>query len=298
MSLAAWLPPAWKASLKATRKRWLRAFNQQFRGYGTSELLGALHALGIRHGDAVMLHSAFSGEHGFRGSCNDLIDTFVRAVGPSGHLLMVSLPYRNAALDWLESGRRFDVRKTPSMMGLVSETFRRRPGVVRSLHPTHPVLAQGPKGRQFVAAHPACLYPCGPGSPFDELARADGKAVFFNVPIDMFTFFHYLEHLVSPALPFKLYTERIFEVPVTDEDGATRVVRTHAFAREAIRRRRPERLYEALRSGGKVASQRIGASQLLCVRVRDAIECTESMLRQGEFFYDVTEPSAEPRSGG
>ena len=213
-----------------------------------------------------MLHSAFSPEHGFRGSINELIDTFAEAVGPQGHLLMVSLPYRTAALDWLQSGRRFDVRRTPSMMGMVSEVFRRRAGVVRSLHPTHPILVQGLQAERFIAAHPDCLYPCGPGTPFDELARADGRVVFFNVPIDMFTFFHYLEHLVSATLPFALYTDSPFDAPVVDAGGRARIVRTYAFAREAIRRRRPERLYDELRARGMVASQRIGATQLLADR--------------------------------
>ena len=298
MSLASLLPPSTKAALKATRKRWIRSFNQRFRGYGAAELRAAWHALGIREGDTLMLHSAFSQEFGFRGTCSELIDTVLDAVGASGNLLMVSLPYRNAALDWLESGKRFDVRRTPSMMGLVSETFRRRPGVVRSLHPTHPVLAYGPQANQFVAAHPMCLYPCGPGSPFEEVALADGKAVFFNVPIDMFTFFHYLEHLVSSTLPFDLYTERIFEAPVVDENGANRIVRTHAFSREAIRRRRPERLYEALRASGKIAAHRVGASRLLCVRVRDAIDCTQSMLKRGELFYETTDSVVERRVVG
>lgn len=234
-----------------------------------------------------MLHSAFSPEHGFRGSINELIDTFAEAVGPQGHLLMVSLPYRSAALDWLQSGRRFDVRRTPSMMGMVSEVFRRRAGVVRSLHPTHPVLVQGPQAARFIAAHPDCLYPCGPATPFDELARADGRVLFFNVPIDMFTFFHYLEHQVSATLPFALYTDSPFDVPVVDASGRVRSVRTYAFAREAIRRRRPERLYDELRARGMVASQRIGATQLLAVRVQDAIACTQDLQQRGKLFYDM-----------
>jgi len=274
--------------LKARLKQWRQGWAQRVRGYDPPQLLAALRRLGVQPGDTVMLHSAFSGQHGFRGSIDQLIDVFVEAVGAEGHLLMVSLPYRNAALDWLQSGRRFDVRKTPSMMGLVSESFRRRPGVQRSLHPTHPILIHGPQAERFIAAHPDCPYPCGPGTPFDELARANGRVVFLNVPLDMFTFFHYLEHMVSPTLPFPLYTDTPFDAPVIDATGQARTVRTYAFAREAIQRRRPERLYEALRAGGLVAAQRVGATRLLAVRVQDAIACTRSLQAQGKLFYDLT----------
>ena len=286
MRVAQLLPRRFRLVLKARLKEARAWWAIHFRSYGRRELLGALHALGVRPGDTVMLHSAWSREHGFRGSIPELIDTFLEAVGPDGHLLMVSLPYRNAALDWLQSGRRFDVRKTPSMMGMVSEVFRRRSDVQRSLHPTHPILVHGPDPGRFIDAHPACVYPCGPGTPFDELARADGRVVFLNVPLDMFTFFHFLEHRVSPRLPFALYAEPPFDAPVVDAEGRERTVRTYAFAREAIQRRRPERLYDALRRRGSVAEQRVGATRLLALRVRDAIACTDELERSGGLFYD------------
>ena len=288
MRLASLLPRAWKLALKANLKQLRSSYAQTFQSYDRAQLLDALRALGLRQGHAVMLHSAFSRENGFQGSIGDLIDTFVEAVGPTGHLLMVSLPYRTASLDWLESGRRFDVRKTPSMMGMVSEVFRRRDGVQRSLHPTHPILVYGPQAQRFTAAHPDCRYPCGPGTPFEHLAIADGRAVFFDVPLDTFTFFHYLELLVHPALPFPLYTDEPFHAQVIDAEGNQRAVQTYAFARDAIRRRRPERLYNALRAGGMVASQRVGATRLLAVRVQDAIACTQALQRRGELFYDMT----------
>ena len=287
MSLATLLPAGWKPAIKARVAKLRAAWARRFRGYGTTELLGALRALGVRPGDTLMLHSAFSSHNGFRGSIGELIDTFLEAAGAEGHLMMVSLPYRSAALDWLESGRRFDVRRTPSMMGMVSEVFRRRVGVLRSLHPTHPILVHGPRAEALIAAHPGCLYPCGPDTPFDELLKADGRVLFFNVPIDMFTFFHFLEHRVSPTLPFPLYTETIYDAQVLDAEGQPRTVRTYAFAREAIQRRRPERLYDELRARGLVTRQRIGASELLSVRVRDAVACTDDLQREGRLFYEM-----------
>lgn len=278
----------WKQVLKAKRAQWRSAWVQHFHSYSPAELLQALRRVGIAPGDSLMLHSAFSSAHGFRGTIPELIDTFIEAVGPQGHLMMVSLPYRSASLDWLQSGRTFDVRRTPSMMGMVSEMFRRREGVLRSLHPTHPILVHGPRAAEIIAAHPDCLYPCGPDTPFDELLKLDGRSVFFNVPIDMFTFFHYLEHHVSPGLPFSLYTDTAFDAPVIDAEGRTRTVRTYAFARDAIRRRRPERLYDELRARGMVAQTRVGASQLLAVRVRDALRCTDDLQREGRLFYDLS----------
>lgn len=127
----------WRAFKRALKPRLLAlhgAYVRRFRAFGDAELLQALRDLGIRAGDSLMLHSGFGGPHGYRGTIEQLTDVFLAAVGPSGHLLMVSLPYRSSSLQYLQQGRRFDVRRTPSMMGLVSESFRRRVDVLeRSL---------------------------------------------------------------------------------------------------------------------------------------------------------------------
>lgn len=279
-----------KAKLQRVRAFWVRAFLS----YGEPELLAALRKLGVVPGDALMLHSAFSSSHGFRGSIEQLTDVFIDAVGPDGHVLMVSLPYRTSSYAYVSKAKVFDVRKTPSMMGMVSEMFRRRPDVVRSLHPTHPVLVRGNRAEWFVDAHPDCRYPCGPGSPFDRLASVDGVVVFFNVPFAMYTFFHYLEHLVSPQLPFPLYTEEAFEVPVVDRAGRPRTVTTHVFSPDAIRRRRFDVFEAALRQRGLIREVRVGDSRIQAVRVRATIACVTDMASRGEFFYDAEE-SAQPR---
>lgn len=293
--------PALPRSIRLSVKAWAyaarRAWVHVLRSYGSTELLAAIRSLGIMPGDAVMLHSAFEPHHGFRGSTDTLIDVFIEAVGPTGHLLMPSLPYRSSSLAYLKSGKRFYVRRTPSMMGMASEIFRRRAGVLRSVHPTHPILAFGPQADRFVAAHPQCRYPCGPGTPFDELVRAQGKVLFFNAEFATITFFHWLEHLVHEQLPFALYTDEPFDVTVIDADGNSRIVTTYVFAEGAIRRRRFERFEQAMRERGAIRACRVGNSVLQAVDLKDAISCVQDMLRAGRLFYDVDDLTAINHTG-
>jgi aminoglycoside 3-N-acetyltransferase len=274
----------------ALKSRWMGLRSQvaqRFLSYGEEGLLQALRRLGVREGDDLMLHSSFAPQHGFRGSIEQLTDVFIKAVGRSGNLLMVSLPYRSSSLEYLRRLRSFDVRRAPSMMGLVTEHFRRRPDVLRSLHPTHPVLVHGPDAAWYVERHERALFPCGPGTPFEKLAKRDAMVAFFNVPFAAFTFFHHLEHLISGQLPFALYTEQPFEVPVLDRDGQPGVVRTYAFASEAIARRRFEVLERALRSRGVISAAKVGNTRIEAIRVRAAIDCVHAMASRGEWFYDL-----------
>jgi aminoglycoside 3-N-acetyltransferase len=84
-------------------------------------------------------------------------------------LMMPSMPFSGTAIEWARSGTVFDVRRTPSRMGLLSELFRRSPGVVRSVHPTHPVACWGEDAASVAAGHPGSATPCGSGSPFESL---------------------------------------------------------------------------------------------------------------------------------
>jgi aminoglycoside N3'-acetyltransferase len=90
-------------------------------------------------------------------------------------------------------------------------------------------------------------------------------------------------------MPFPLYTEQPFTVPVVDRNGESTSVTTYAFSLEAIRRRRFAVLEDELRRRRLIRERRIGNSRLELIRVRDAVECAHDMLRKGQTFYDLSD---------
>ena len=287
-SLLSKLPPLPKSRLRGFYLERKKRFVETFLSYSPEELERALIELGVKSGDTVLVHSSFNPHSGFQGSPEKLIDVFLKTVGPEGNLLMVSLPYSTSSISYLQKLKLFDVRKTPSRMGMISELFRRRPGVLRSLHPTHPMLAYGPKAEWIVAGHEDCLYPCGPGTPFEKLAQLNGKILFFYVGFTYLTFFHYLEHLVHKKLPFPLYTDKPFDVPVIDANGKERTVKTYVFTPDAIKRRRPDPLERDFWRRGVIKKGRVGATRLLLVDANKAIASALDMLRRGVYFYKMS----------
>ena len=282
------LGPLQKSRLRGVYYRGKHQVIRMFLAYGSEELEQGLGRLGVGKGDTVLLHSSFKRSNGFRGSAQEVIDIFLRAVGCDGNLLMPSLPYLSSTYEYLSTGKGFDVRQTISQMGLISEIFRRRRNVLRSLHPTHPVLACGPKADWIVAGHGKCLSPCGAGTPFEKLLVLNGKVVFFDAPLRTFTFFHYLEDLLVDRLPFALYCPDPFEVDVIDYEGRRSSVKTLVFSPETIRRRRFEVLEDELEKECLIKYIRIGNTQLLSVDVRDVVECAREMFRRGVVFYDLS----------
>ncbi len=101
-------------------------------------------------------------------------------------------------------------------------------------------------------------------------------------------------------MPFSLYTEQPFTVPVFDIKGESTTVTTYVFSLEAIRRRRFAILEDELRRRGLIQARRIGNTRLELIRVRDAVECAHDMCRKGQYFYDLSglpEPSRKSDSG-
>jgi aminoglycoside 3-N-acetyltransferase len=251
-------------------------------GYDGAKLKARLKRAGVSESDTLLVHSNFEPNSGFQGTPLDLANALVELVGSKGNLLMVSIPFRGAASDYLALGKPFNVRKTMSMMGLVTEMFRRREGTLRSLHPTHPVLAYGKDAAWLVADHERCLYPCGAGSPFEKVHRLGGKLLFFDVSFQSITFFHYVEDLLKDRIALPIYGERLFTASAVDASGAQHVVRTYAFSKVP---RAAEKLEAEMLRRGMIRDGRVGNSRFQLATTADVVACFTAMVEAGNLPY-------------
>jgi len=254
--------------------------------YDAVRLKSGLTKMGIVESDTLMVHVNFNPQNGFQGTPLDLVNALAELVGEKGNLLMVSIPFRGAAYDYLALNKPFNVKKTISMMGLVTEMFRRREGTLRSLHPTHPVLAFGKDAQWLVAEHDRCLYPGGPGSPFDKFRRLKGKILFFDVSFGAITFFHYVEDLLKDRLPFPVYDDRLFSVTAVYSKGEIRMIQSYAFNKEIPRS--AQKLESEMLLRRKILKGRIGNSQLMLVAAEDVVSCQTAMVEAGNYPYDLS----------
>jgi aminoglycoside 3-N-acetyltransferase len=289
-TLSLWIDDRRKRAIKSTLAQAKLRAVRALRSYNGRQLQDRLRAIGIAETDTLLVHSNFKPDSGFTGTPADLASAFVEAVGQKGNLLMVSIPFRGSAYDHLALGKVFDARKTLSMMGLVTEMFRRRTGTLRSLHPTHPVLACGRDAEWLVADHDTCLFPCGPGSPFEKFRKLNGKILFFDVGFGAITFFHYVEDLLKAQLPFQVYADRLFDVKVVDAQAEKRTVATYAFNKDIPRD--PDRLEAEMSRQGKIRKGRIGNSRFLLVDAEDVLSCMSAMVAAGNYPYHLEQARA------
>ncbi|MCX6377134.1 MAG: AAC(3) family N-acetyltransferase [Armatimonadetes bacterium] len=82
----------------------------------------------------------------------------------------------------------------------VTETFRKRPGTLRGLHPTHSVAVVGTRAEDLIRDHAKAPTACGKGTPFGRLAEWGGKVLLLGVDQDRNTLLHTAEDYAN--LPF------------------------------------------------------------------------------------------------
>jgi len=244
----------------------------------------ALQNLGMKRGDIVLVHSAWDEFRGFSGKPADVITVLEDVIGDDGTLLMPSMPFGGTAIDYVRTGAITDIARTPSRMGLLTEVFRRQPATVRSIHPTHPILARGPHANAITSNHAASKTPCGAGSPFEHLLQANGKVLFLGTTIETMTFFHYLEEKFEDRMPESPFTSEQFRVQVRT-GGTTWTVETRLFEPTLSRRRQIKVLVPLLKQWNGLKQSKVGALPLMLVDAAAATKAFETLLDRKESFY-------------
>ena len=179
------------------------------------QMVKGFKALGLGEGDVVLVHSSFKslGEDGelFEGGPMGVVEALEEVVGEEGGLLMPALTYA-----YCHSGQRlFDVTKTKSCVGVISETFRNMDGVKRSVHPTHSVCGWGERAVGLLREHHLDDTPCGERSPFAKLRDVCGKVLMLGCGLEPNTSMHGVEELVGTDYVFKYQLK--YRIEVGDE---------------------------------------------------------------------------------
>jgi aminoglycoside 3-N-acetyltransferase len=275
-----------KRGLKRRLKHLRWRYIQRFHRFDKEQLKRSLRELGIRKGDVVLAHIAYDRFEGYRGGPLSVIGVLQEILGSEGTLLMPTMPFGGSAVDYVRTQPPLDVLRTPSVMGLVSELFRRRPGVVRSVHATHPVAAWGKHANSMVSEHQLAETPCGKHSPFLKLLDFHGKILFLGVDIRSMTFFHGVEELLEPLMPFSPFTAEWFELRVRDSTGTDRTIKSRLY--NSSLQRDPLMLIPALKRRGHWRENKIGTLRATLLEAERVLEVSRDLAEQNTFCYRLT----------
>jgi len=211
-------------------------------------------------------------------------------------VLVPALPYNTTMKEYLDSEPSFDVRSARNAMGAISTIIMTKPGALRSVHPTHSVVALGSRAADYTYNHHQDLTPFGPASPFWKLTKHRGQILMIGVGLNSVTCFHVYEDLLGEQLPFPVYLAESFDVPCIDANGNAITVSTRCHNPRQSVIRDCERARPWLEAAGAIQSVKLGESELSVI---DAYKFTQTLLERllaGESIYGRVRLSSEQKA--
>jgi aminoglycoside 3-N-acetyltransferase len=257
---------------------------------GGTDIETALRAAGLEEGDAAFVQASMSSFGTIEGGSEVVIEALRRVLGDEGLIAMPAFPLDRPALQYLRDGEVFDLNDTPSKMGAISERFRTSPGVLRSLHPTHSVCAQGPGAAAIIAGHEAAETPFGAGTPFAKLIERGAHQVWFGSGVGAITIYHAWECLREPPFPIEVFYPQRLDARCIDGEGNELTVSTLVHDPRAVAGRidsNPSieaQVRDRLIEGG-LRSVGLGRGEILSQPLPQMVVSFEMMLDEGMTIY-------------
>ena len=205
-----------KSWLRVVRKRGGRFHVLAHGQYTAHDLISELRGQLPEDFDILMVHSAYERlSPMYIGAAHEVVGQLIELCGTNRTLAMPAfmLGGRSYNPAGYYASHVFDAKKTVSEVGLITEIFRRTPGVKRSLHPTHSVCALGPLADALTATHHLASTRTGRGTPFEVMAQR--KTIIVGLGMEYhrcLTQIHSAEDMLGNEFPIKIEAE---SVPVT-----------------------------------------------------------------------------------
>jgi aminoglycoside 3-N-acetyltransferase len=212
-----------KRRIAHTRKQLAPVYRLRHGLFTASELASELTRHVPADAEILMVHCSVNDlEPMYTGNVTELLDALTELCGPERTLAMPAFFFGGAegsAEAYYRAAPHFDARRQPSQMGLLSELFRRRAGVRRSLHPTHSVCAAGPLADELLAGHHTAGTTFGAGTPFAVMA--EHRTAIVGIGTQYFrclTQVHAAEDLLGERYPLSL-RDGVLPVQLKERDG-------------------------------------------------------------------------------
>ena len=230
------LPADVVASLIRAKKRLNRARLSRLPILAEADFTKILtNDLGLTSGDTVYVHSSVDQLNlGF--AFYRILPLIQNVIGSQGTVLFPTYPNRSpvSSYEYLKQGRVYDVRRTPSFTGLLTEFARRQRKAIRSLHPTKSVCAIGPLAEILTASHQESPYPYDTCSPYYKLVEHEAKIIGIGVHTTYLSFVYCVDDALKEQNPVQTYFPEMFAAKCINYRGTVEIVHTYAHDMRSV----------------------------------------------------------------
>ncbi len=242
-------------------------------------LIEEFRAIGVEAGDALLVHSSYNSFGGVEGGPQTVIDALLHVLGAEGTLIMPTFNF-----DFCK-GEPWDVRETPSHMGIITELVRKDPRSRRVFHPIYSFAIIGAQAEFLTRERYKSSYERN--SLFGRLRALDGKIMVVGLSYnDSMTFFHHVEELEGVDYRYL----KTFTGLVTDEDGNTYEDSFQMLARDIEQgvETMVDPMGELAEERGLIKAWQIGEADVKLMKANEIYEFTAREMRVNpRLLYEI-----------
>ena len=179
--------------------------------YTKQDLVVDLKNMGLQPTEAIMVHSSMKAIGPVEGGADTVVDAFMEYF-KEGLFMTPTHTWAQMSAEY----SLFDPKEEPACVGIIPNIFRKREGVIRSLHPTHSIAAYGPQAAEYVKGEENIITPGQPGGCWSRLFDVHAKILLVGCTHARNTFIHAVEELLD--VPERL-TEKPVDFQIKMPDG-------------------------------------------------------------------------------
>lgn len=257
------------------------------------EVRAAMDQLDI-HGD-VMLHSSLVEIGNIQGRHKPFVSYLQEKVSDKGHtVLAVAIPIKGYTEDYLKSIDRFD-KDAPIAMGVLATYYAKQEGAIRSLSPTHSVVAFGKEAEAYTAEHHLDKWPFTEKSPYYKLLERNGSVLMIGAGIKHMTISHIVEDMLGDLYPKKIYEKKPHRVDIYKDGKCVYEGEYYAHSKWMSAFQSDIHMVECMRALPSTKVVKLGAGEIVSINAREAVVCLLEELKKGNSIWGWARVSEECR---
>ncbi len=166
--------------------------NSKIGNYNKQQLKDQLESMGLKGDETILIHSSMKAIGAVDGGADTVLDAWMEYF-KDGLFLLPTHTWKTVNAD----NPVYNPYTTPSCVGLLTNMFMKRDGVIRSLHPTHSMSGYGKNAAEYLAGEEYNNTPCTPGGCYDRLKEVGGKVLLVGVGHERNTYIHSVEEVLN-----------------------------------------------------------------------------------------------------
>lgn len=267
--------------------------------YSATDLVTKMKELGLAKGSVVFIHSSMTEFYNYEGTAKELIQKIIDEIGEEGTLLMPAYPPRkNELIKKAQSTNEvvFDVLKTPSGAGYLTEVFRKWPGVKRSINLQHSVCAYGKLAEYFTNEHHLSITAWDEKSPYYKMSQTETLVFAFGLPYFLGTMIHCTESLLKDKYQyFSIFFTKNSSYSYKDKNGEIGI---HNFLTHKVERKRDKkRIIKKYFDKNEFHTAKISNLRIEIVKAKYTLDLFLDLAEKGITMYSEPNPELYKKNG-